>query len=96
MKGDFSFEEFRDWCVMIVKKENKEMKAKNKSVAQYWLEFYSDGRCILCGNRGELDTVHGTKTFCICPNGQALRSPETKFEKKAREMLEIHFKGSAH
>ncbi len=59
------------------------MKAKNEHVTNYWLKFYMDNLCTLCGNSGVIDTtgratsaagVHvGRKNFCICPNGQAYR-----------------------
>ena len=51
-------------------------------VTKYWLEYYAEGVCTLCGNRGIIDT-RGTTTpagwdvgrinYCICPNGQIMR-----------------------
>lgn len=58
--------------------------AKNSKVTDYWLKFYlKDGHCCLCGNWGVIDTTGvrtpvgisvGKKSWCICPNGQAIRS----------------------
>lgn len=59
------------------------MKAMNKTVEEYWLEYYvKDTHCSLCGNHGVIDTT-GVKTamglavgrlnWCICPNGQIMR-----------------------
>lgn len=52
------------------------------AVTDYWLKFYADEHCTLCGNRGIIDS-RGIKTpagvevgrlnWCLCPNGQALR-----------------------
>jgi hypothetical protein len=63
------------------------MRAKHYIVTNYWLEFYCDQHCTLCGNRGWIDT-RGVKTpagfsvgrmnYCICPNGQALRKAKTE------------------
>lgn len=59
------------------------MKPKNKTVTNYWYEFYIDEHCTLCGNSGIIDStgvktnagkIVGRKNFCICPNGQAMRS----------------------
>lgn len=59
------------------------MKAKNKTVVDYWAHFYLERHlCSLCGNSGIVDTtgvktaagvVVGRRNFCICPNGQAIR-----------------------
>lgn len=59
------------------------MKAKNTIVTNYWVEFYSDHLCTLCGNRGIIDTRTtaisragvntGRLNWCICPNGQSMR-----------------------
>ena len=61
---------------------NKPIRAKHYIVTNYWLEYYADKHCTLCGNHGRIDTT-GTETpaglevgrinYCICPNGQALR-----------------------
>ena len=63
------------------------MKAKNKTVANYAMEFYVRDHCTLCGNWGFVDT-RGTATpagvyvgrvnYCICPNGQDLRDQKAK------------------
>ena len=60
---------------------------KSRAVTNYWLNYYHSGCCTLCGNRGWLNTT-GTKTlagvlvgrvnYCICPNGQSLRSTGTR------------------
>jgi len=58
---------------------------KNKKVTEYWKEFYltDDKLCSLCGNHGVINTIGvaspngnyvGRKNFCICPNGQDLRT----------------------
>lgn len=72
-----------------IKKARRVLKAtavppvSNDSITNYWLEHYCTTCCSLCGNRGWIDT-RGTRTsagvevgrinYCICPNGQALRS----------------------
>lgn len=64
------------------------MQKENQAVTDYWLEHYvADpplALCSLCGNTGIIDTTEtaispvgarpGRKNWCICPNGQALRS----------------------
>lgn len=59
------------------------MKAKNETVIDYWYEFYADHHCTLCGNSGIIDSRGvktaagvevGRKNWCICPNGQTIRS----------------------
>lgn len=60
---------------------------ENKKVTAYWLEYYVNdevGLCSLCGNSGQIDTTRtavsaagvnsGRWNWCICPNGQAMRS----------------------
>lgn len=58
------------------------IRAKHYIVTKYWLEYYADQHCTICGNRGLIDsrgvrTAAGTEVgrlnWCICPNGQALR-----------------------
>lgn len=61
---------------------------KSKPVTDYWREFYTEDKvCSLCGNRGVVDTSGvmspiginvGRKNFCICPNGQDLRTKYVK------------------
>lgn len=61
----------------------RKISPRHKTVTRYWLEFYADRHCTLCGNRGWIDT-RGMKTpagydvgrlnWCICPNGQELRA----------------------
>jgi hypothetical protein len=49
----------------------------NEEVADFWVTHYIDpqsGLCSLCRNKGEIVTAYGQKTFCFCPNGQALRA----------------------
>ena len=58
------------------------IRAKHYIITRYWLKYYADGCCTLCGNKGYIDTT-GTKTpagitvgrlnYCICPNGQIMR-----------------------
>jgi hypothetical protein len=54
-------------------------------VTEYWFTNYTyKGLCSLCGNSGVIDTTGivftnaglmvGRQNFCICPNGQELRS----------------------
>jgi hypothetical protein len=68
------------------------IKIKNKTLTSYWIEFYTDQNlCTLCGNNGIIDTTNnaispkgqevGRKNFCICPNGQELRSQAIKSSK---------------
>ena len=58
------------------------MRAKHYAVTNYWLAFYCDDHCTLCGNRGFIDTRGvttcagkkvGKVNYCICPNGQIMR-----------------------
>lgn len=58
------------------------MRAKNEAVTEYWLAFYVDELCTLCGNYGWIDTRGvvspagvpvGRLNYCICPNGQTFR-----------------------
>ena len=60
---------------------------RETAITTYWLKHYvSTGPvalCVLCGNSGLIDTVGransaagvhvGRVSFCICPNGQAMR-----------------------
>jgi hypothetical protein len=51
-----------------------------------WIEHFQEaGLCSLCGQRGIIDTrglrspagvLCGKLNFCICPNGQALRTAQ--------------------
>lgn len=52
------------------------------AITDYWLEFYADKHCTLCGNSGIVDTRGvrtaagievGRRNWCICPNGQIMR-----------------------
>jgi hypothetical protein len=45
----------------------------DEAVIVYWLAYYCDHVCTLCGNTGRLANYTGAATFCICPNGQGLR-----------------------
>lgn len=57
--------------------------SKCKAVTDYWLKFYVEGVCTLCGNSGYVDTRKtavsplgvkvGRRQPCICPNGQENR-----------------------
>jgi hypothetical protein len=58
-----------------------------KAVTRYWLAYYADEHCTLCGNYGIIDTrgtvtpsgvLVGRLNWCICPNGQACRESEEK------------------
>ncbi len=63
------------------------MRAIHYLVTNYWLEYYVDEHCTLCGNHGVIDTT-GVKTpaglevgrvnYCICPNGQYMRKNSQK------------------
>lgn len=53
------------------------------AITDYWLHFYAVRVCTLCGGHGWIDSrgVKATKAgetgrlnYCICPNGQGLRS----------------------
>jgi len=58
----------------------------NQHVTDYWVENYTGKfrlHCSLCGNAGVIDTrgvttpagvPAGMLNWCICPNGQLLRS----------------------
>jgi hypothetical protein len=63
------------------------IRAKHHIVTKYWLAYYADTYCTLCGNRGIIDTTGietptgipvGRKNYCICPNGQAIREARQK------------------
>jgi hypothetical protein len=63
------------------------IRPKHYVVTNYWLQYYANEHCTLCGNSGVIDTTGvttgvgllvGRKNFCICPNGQALRSVQIK------------------
>ena len=52
-------------------------------IVEYWLEYYADVHCTLCGNKGMIDSTGvrtpagkevGRRNYCICPNGQAMRA----------------------
>jgi hypothetical protein len=56
---------------------------KHYLVTNYWLDYYCDSQCTLCGNFGYIDTrgvstpagkAVGRINYCICPNGQILRA----------------------
>jgi hypothetical protein len=58
------------------------IKAKHSVVKDYWLEYYCDKLCTLCGNTRLIDTrdiktLTGLEVrrinYCICPNGQNYR-----------------------
>lgn len=60
----------------------KYVSPKNKGVTRYWLAFYCEDHCTLCGNTGTIDTTGtitpagvlvGRVNYCICPNGQTMR-----------------------
>lgn len=65
------------------------IRPKHYIVTAYWLEYYvSDNHCSLCGNTGIIES-RGVRTpagyelppksnWCICPNGQQLRSLQKK------------------
>ncbi len=63
----------------------------NESVLRYWQAHYvKDGACALCGNKGVIRATNGDENYCICPNGQALRSaPEVVEIEDARREIEI-------
>lgn len=51
-------------------------------VTEYWLKYYMNGHCTLCGNSGIIDSTGarthagvevGRRNWCICPNGQVMR-----------------------
>lgn len=59
-------------------------KGRYKNIEDYWTEHYTNkGMCSICAQSGFIDS-RGAKTpagvevgrvnFCICPNGQAIRS----------------------
>ena len=61
----------------------KDIRARHYLITRYWARYYATGLCTLCANIGIIDT-RGIKTpagtevgrlnWCICPNGQLLRS----------------------
>ncbi len=66
------------------------------SVTQYWLKHYCPkGLCAICGNWGIIDTRQtaitpagvnvGELTYCICPNGMALRKAKADPEQWRRK-----------
>jgi hypothetical protein len=66
---------------------DKQRAASTAAVTDYWMAHYVSAPphslCTLCGNSGTIDTTKtaisaagvnaGRVSFCICPNGQALR-----------------------
>ena len=60
----------------------KKIPIRSTFLSDYWLKYYSNGHCSLCGNHGYIDS-RGVKTpaglevgrinYCICPNGQQIR-----------------------
>jgi hypothetical protein len=61
----------------------KKQTKRNKVVEIYWLDYYTNNLCSLCGNTGIIDTRQtaishagfnsGRLNWCICPNGQISR-----------------------
>ncbi len=62
-------------------------------VSNLWLEFLDEetkSHCGLCANHGILNTtslnlttpaglkLYGIKTYCICPNGRAMKKAKVK------------------
>lgn len=69
----------------------KPIRPKHYIVTEYWRTFYASDHCTLCGNSGVIDTSEartgtglrvGRKNWCICPNGQAMRSAGLSLENK--------------
>lgn len=63
------------------------MRAKHYIVTEYWLAFYVDSHCTLCGNHGWVDSrgvqtpagvTVGRMNYCICPNGQTMRKNDIR------------------
>jgi len=64
--------------------EKKKIRPQHYIIKEYWLEYYCDELCTLCGNSGIVDTTNtaispmgkkvGRKNLCICPNGQTMRA----------------------
>lgn len=59
---------------------------QDPDVVNYWIEYYVDEICTLCGNTGVIDTRGmksatgrdiGRENHCICPNGQSRRHHAT-------------------
>ena len=62
--------------------QREKIRPKHHIVTRYWLDYYVDQHCTLCGNSGRIDTRGvmtaagievGRLNLCICPNGQAMR-----------------------
>lgn len=75
---------------------------KNPSLTQYWLDHYTPhGFCCLCGNWGFFDTRFvlrtpagtscGALSYCLCPNGQALRERNVDLEQCVRDKQQQEF-----
>ena len=71
---------------------------KNKAVIDYAMKHYVTEHCTLCGNRGVIDTrgvstpaglVVGRLNYCICPNGQAMRSYKAAMEPAVTDTLTL-------
>lgn len=70
----------------------------SKAITDYWLKYYADKICTLCGNKGIIDSrgratspaghVAGRLNYCICPNGQALR--KGGFKLNAEEAIVVN------
>jgi hypothetical protein len=61
--------------------------SKSSKLTRYWIEHYIDPAalvCVLCGNKGVVDTqsvttpagipINTMHVYCFCPNGRAMRS----------------------
>lgn len=63
--------------------EKRVMSVLDNHITDYWHKYYAVDYCILCGNRGIIDTTGvttaagkevGRRNYCICPNGQSIRA----------------------
>jgi hypothetical protein len=61
--------------------------SKISKLTRYWIKYFIDpmtGVCVLCGNKGVVDTqsvttpngipINTMHVYCFCPNGRAMRS----------------------
>lgn len=63
----------RVWARRVYDEEGNDVTYLREAITNYWHEHYVvGGMCGLCANRGVLAGLN-LRTYCICPNGQAMR-----------------------
>jgi|GEM_PF-2513620 len=79
-------------------------RAINLAVTEYWVAFYIEDHCTVCGNIGVLDTrgvrttagiLVGRVNYCFCPNGQSIRARKV-FKKVSHENSTTRTENNSH